>query len=248
MTSNQQSSRRDPRERIVFLDTETTGLNPPRDRIVEVAVVDDTGTVLLSTLVDPEREIPQRVVNIHGITTAMVSKAPTFDRVLPRLEALFQEADRVVVYNAEFDIKFLPDDLVDPQKFSCCMRRFINIYEELEGHFSSKRFPLAKAYHLVSGNRIRQLGPEHRAVSDCLACWHVWRWCDEKEPLVTATSGRGTGCRAYCSNCQRETLFKFRPRYREGYNQYYQCTGCFDNNMSITEMDEQKTVSGESDA
>jgi DNA polymerase-3 subunit epsilon len=248
MTSSHQSDRVDHSDRIVFLDTETTGLNPPRDKIVELAVLDDTGTVLLSTLVNPERDIPQRVVHIHGITTAMVSKAPTFEVVLPRLEAIFQGAERVVVYNAEFDIKFLPENLVDPQKVSCCMRRFIHIYEELEGHFSSKRFPLAKAYHLVSGNQIRHLGPEHRAVSDCLACWHVWRWCDEKEPLLTTPSGRGRGSRAYCSNCQRETFFKFRPRYREGYNQYYQCTGCFENNVSIAEMDELKRGSGGKDA
>ena len=39
----------------LFLDTETTGLTPPNDKLVEIAIVDDGGDTILDTLINPER-------------------------------------------------------------------------------------------------------------------------------------------------------------------------------------------------
>ncbi|NDD11792.1 MAG: hypothetical protein EB072_03880 [Betaproteobacteria bacterium] len=53
----------------VFLDTETTGLSPSSgDKIVEIAIVDGSGRILLNSLVDPGRAIPWHATNVHGIT------------------------------------------------------------------------------------------------------------------------------------------------------------------------------------
>ena len=54
-----------------FLDTETTGLHPPHDKLVEVAIIDEAGDVVLDTLVNPERPIGF-ATQIHGISDAMV--------------------------------------------------------------------------------------------------------------------------------------------------------------------------------
>ena len=43
----------------LFLDTETTGLNPPKDKLVEVAIVNEAGEVLLDTLVNPLTNTPR---------------------------------------------------------------------------------------------------------------------------------------------------------------------------------------------
>jgi DNA polymerase III epsilon subunit-like protein len=53
------------KKQVIFLDTETTGLNPPRDKIVELAIIDSTGNMLLNTLVNPMMNIPETVINIH---------------------------------------------------------------------------------------------------------------------------------------------------------------------------------------
>jgi DNA polymerase III subunit epsilon len=90
---------------VVILDTETTGLSV-FDQIVQVAVIDRTGAVLLDTLVKPTRPIPQIAASIHGITDAMVQDAPTFGAISHAL-LMAIGGKRVVIYNASFDVSML---------------------------------------------------------------------------------------------------------------------------------------------
>ena len=68
--------------KTLFLDTETTGLHPPNDKVVEVAIADLGGNVLLNTLVNPEQEIGF-ATTIHHITDDMVANAPTLEQLWP---------------------------------------------------------------------------------------------------------------------------------------------------------------------
>lgn len=98
-------------EPFLCLDTETTGVNPFEDRIVQVAAVevaaDGSTANEWSTIVDPGVEIPEGAAAIHGITT---TRAVAVGR--PPAEALGIVADRifrhgayrpVVMFNARFD-------------------------------------------------------------------------------------------------------------------------------------------------
>ena len=71
----------------IFLDTETTGLDP-RAEIVEIALIDHDGAVLLESLVKPTRPIPQDATRIHRITDGMVADAPTAGEVSAGVQAL----------------------------------------------------------------------------------------------------------------------------------------------------------------
>lgn len=100
---------------FVVVDLETTGgratasANGARDAITEIGAVKVRGGVVLgefATLVDPQRAIPPQIVQLTGITTAMVHDAPTIAAVLP----MFLEFSRgavLVAHNAGFDIGFL---------------------------------------------------------------------------------------------------------------------------------------------
>ncbi|MCV7412836.1 DEDD exonuclease domain-containing protein [Mycobacterium florentinum] len=103
---------------FVVVDLETTGGRSrgkdgaPADAITEIGAVKVRGGVVLGefgTLVDPQRSIPPQIVQLTGITTAMVSDAPTIDAVLPMfLEFAGLEHGAVLVaHNAGFDIGFL---------------------------------------------------------------------------------------------------------------------------------------------
>ena len=100
---------------FVVVDLETTGgrMNgrdgKAADAITEIGAVKVRGGVVLgefATLVDPQRSIPPQVVQLTGITTAMVCDAPTIAVVLP----MFLEFARgavLVAHNARFDMGFL---------------------------------------------------------------------------------------------------------------------------------------------
>ena len=54
------------------------GLDPQHDKLVEVAIVDEDGAIILDTLVNPERPIGF-ATQIHGISNEMVASAPTLE-------------------------------------------------------------------------------------------------------------------------------------------------------------------------
>ncbi len=91
--------------RPVYLDTETTGTHKTAE-IVEICLVDHDGGVLLDSLVKPGRQIPRDVIQIHGISNAMVQDAPTWPEIWPRVQATL--AGRCVgIYNASFDLRLI---------------------------------------------------------------------------------------------------------------------------------------------
>jgi DNA polymerase-3 subunit epsilon len=89
----------------VFLDTETTGLYNAAE-VIEIAIVDQDGSLLLETLVRPRRPVPMDAVRVHGITDEMLLTAPTWLNVWPRVEAVLSNRS-VGVYNAEFDLRMM---------------------------------------------------------------------------------------------------------------------------------------------
>lgn len=94
---------------FVVFDTETTGLSPSKDRIVELSAirfVDGIPTEIFETFINPEREISPEASAINHITNDMVADAPTISEVLPSFEA-FVGKSPLVAHNLEFDIKFL---------------------------------------------------------------------------------------------------------------------------------------------
>ena len=94
---------------FVVFDTETTGLSPTKDRIVELSAirfVDGIPTEIFETFINPEREISAETTAKNHITNDMVADAPTISEVLPSFEA-FVGNSPLVAHNLNFDIKFL---------------------------------------------------------------------------------------------------------------------------------------------
>ncbi len=97
-------------EFIVF-DIETTGFQPYHDGITEIGAIKvKDGAILdrFSQLINPEKPIPAKVVELTGITDSMVSDKPTIDQVLPRFLEYCGDAP-LVAHNARFDIAFISE-------------------------------------------------------------------------------------------------------------------------------------------
>ncbi|HVP07046.1 MAG TPA: exonuclease domain-containing protein [Candidatus Acidoferrum sp.] len=96
---------------LVAFDTETTGLFAPSNRLVEIAGMkfrlNDPLVQTFQSLINPERPIPEDVIQIHGITDAVVANAETAGPVLATFLAFCGEESILVAHNALFDLSFL---------------------------------------------------------------------------------------------------------------------------------------------
>ncbi len=102
-------------ERLVFLDTETTGLDPRLGhRIIEVAAVEAIGRDLtgnqLHSYLDPEREIDSGATAVHGFSWEDLRGKPKFATIADEL-LKFMSGARVIIHNAAFDVSFLDQEL-----------------------------------------------------------------------------------------------------------------------------------------
>jgi DNA polymerase-3 subunit epsilon len=101
--------------REIVLDTETTGLSPAEGhRLVEIGCLEivnqiPTGAVY-HVLINPERDVPDDAYRIHGHATASLADKPVFAQIAPDLLAFIGE-DRLVIHNAEFDMRFINAEL-----------------------------------------------------------------------------------------------------------------------------------------
>lgn len=101
--------------REIVLDTETTGMDPSTgDRLVEIGCVElvnqmPTGKVFHKYL-NPERDVPAEATAVHGLTAEFLSDKPVFTEVVAEFLD-FVGTDRLVIHNAEFDMKFINAEL-----------------------------------------------------------------------------------------------------------------------------------------
>lgn len=107
-------------EREIVLDTETTGLDPlAGHRIIEIGCVElinrmPTGRVFHKYL-NPEREVPIEATNIHGITTEFLKDKQKFNEIVDEFVEFIGNS-KIIIHNAEFDLKFLNHHLFNAKK------------------------------------------------------------------------------------------------------------------------------------
>ncbi len=151
---------------FAVVDIETTGGFPQQHGMTEIGIVLHNGKEVegvYQTLINPFQPIPPFIVNMTGITDAMVAKAPAFDQVAANIYELLK--DRVfVAHNVNFDFSFVQYHLQQAgyrlQTPKLCTIRL-----------SRKVFPGFRKYGL--GHLCRELGIEitdrHRAAGDAMA-------------------------------------------------------------------------------
>ena len=102
--------------REIVFDTETTGKYPAEgDRIVEIGCVEmlnhtPTGKTF-HCYINPEREVPDEVVKIHGLTTEFLSDKPVFAEIVQDFLDFIGEDSKLVAHNADFDMEFINMEL-----------------------------------------------------------------------------------------------------------------------------------------
>ncbi len=147
------------------IDTETTGLEPTFDEIIEVAAIrirDDKAVETFQTLIKPREPIDGFIEHLTGITNEMLETAPIAAEVIPNVLD-FLGNDILIGHNVNFDVNFLYDcaeqhcnqtvrnDFVDTMRISR------KVLPELKHH---RLKDIAKHYNA-------EQPIAHRAMADC---------------------------------------------------------------------------------
>jgi len=146
----------------VILDTETTGLGP-KDEIIQIAIIDPQGRVLLDTLIRPSQPISPAASAIHGIMDSDVLSAPTYKEIRSQIEECLM-GKTLVIYNADYDVRLLMQTharynlgpiLIKPRQIECAMLKYSAWRGELwpDGSYKWQKLP----------------GGDHTALGDCRA-------------------------------------------------------------------------------
>ena len=144
---------------IVAIDIETTGLSADRDAIIEIGAVKFKGHRVedeWSTVINPNRHIPEFITGLTGITDAEVRNAPRLTDIAADLEAFVGDAP-IVGHNVRFDLGFL-------QRLG--LFEYNDVIDTYE--LASVLMPTASRYNLGSlGKQLGILLPAtHRALDD----------------------------------------------------------------------------------
>jgi DNA polymerase III subunit epsilon len=116
--------------REIVLDTETTGLSPAEGhRVLEIGAIEIVHRAVTGkffhALINPQRDVPEDAVRVHGHTTNALQDKPVFASIVDDFLTFVGDA-RLVIHNAEFDIRFVNAELARLGRDSIEMDRVVD--------------------------------------------------------------------------------------------------------------------------
>jgi DNA polymerase-3 subunit epsilon len=149
--------------RIVVLDTETTGLNPQEGhRIIEIGCVELVKRRLTGkrfhVYVNPERIIDEGAIAVHGITNEFLDDKPHFEQIVDDFIAFISGAE-LVIHNAPFDVGFINHEFSRLKNKTGTVEDYSEVFDTLA--YARKKHPgqrnsldaLCKRYGIDNSHR-----------------------------------------------------------------------------------------------
>lgn len=162
------------KDKIICFDIETTGLDPFRDEILQLSIVDGHGNVLFDEFVKPENHTEwAEAAAINGITPEMTADKQPFTHWLPTVQKIFDSADLIVGYNCDgFDLAFMEQAglTIDKPTFDV-MLEFAPIYgdyDERHGDYRWQKLAACATYYGYKGQNW------HNSLDDTIATLHCY--------------------------------------------------------------------------
>lgn len=150
-------------DKILILDTETSGLDPAKDKLLEVGLVlysiEHRAIIhTASLLVDqPREELDPESEKIHGIPLAMLHLGETESRVDRMIRWAAADADAFVAHNADFDSQWLAPEVASSNPWICTCNDVV--WPRAADSRSLTNIALAHGVAVVDA---------HRALADCM--------------------------------------------------------------------------------
>lgn len=171
--------------RFIYFDTETTGIRPKSDRIIEIAAFDPLRKIEKSWFINPGIPIPKEASAIHNITDEMVSDAPPFGIVGKEfIDFLDGDVALVAHNNHAFDQPFLQAEF---ERANVCLPSFIYIDSLKWARKYRKDLPKHTLQYLREIYGI-QANQAHRALDDVIVLYEVFSRMINDLPCETVIS------------------------------------------------------------
>ncbi|MFA5922791.1 MAG: DNA polymerase III subunit epsilon [Methylococcaceae bacterium] len=149
--------------RIVVLDTETTGLNPQEGhRIIEIGCVELVKRRLTGkrfhVYINPDRIIDEGAIAVHGITNQFLDDKPYFEQIVEDFIAFIRGAE-LVIHNAPFDVGFINHEFSRLKNKAVTVSDYSEVFDTLA--YARKKHPgqrnsldaLCKRYGIDNSHR-----------------------------------------------------------------------------------------------
>lgn len=157
-------------DNLIFIDTETTGFDPVKNRVIEVGIVRvEKGKITqeFQTLVNPEITIPEETYKMTGIKKKEIKNAPAFREIKDQIYNLMK-GGLFVAHNARFDYDFMEQEFLRSDvPFSMSSLCTVKLSRALYPHYPkhdldsvSRRFKI-------------EVSHRHRAFDDAKALWEL---------------------------------------------------------------------------
>lgn len=218
-----------PPEKIIILDTETTGLDEDEDEILQLAIIDGNGNLLFNEYIKPVlKKSWRKAQEIHHISPARVKNKPSFDFYKNEVKAIIQGAELLIGYNLEYDLKFLKATGIIPQaqvlQFDV-MKEFAPVYGSWSNYFSEYSWTslseCAEYYDY-------EFSP-HNALEDCKAtlhCYHSMLSDDSSDGYLTI-----------CEKCKGKSLYELHEQIKlERYTEWLLSTEARVRNVPVFDV------------
>lgn len=151
---------------FIIADIETTGLDPLRHEIIEIAAIrvhrDSEHHDTFQALVRPRRKVSRRITSITGITNEMLEREGEELEAVMREFLAFIGDRRLVFFNAAFDVAFLQAAAV---RASCTLDNPVTCALAM----AKEAWPGLSSYRLTDLGRMAGVSTDgaHRALKDC---------------------------------------------------------------------------------
>ncbi len=191
---------------IIVLDTETTGLDPKKNQIIDLGVISATknGNEVIEKeeinslikLKNKNEHLSETIVNLTHITDDMLDRdGYTFEEVKSQFNALLSKPGKklLATYNAEFDLSFLRYFLVGCHFENLDFLDILTVYKD-RALFPHKLFQAVTHYKLDD-----LVQNTHRALDDTWACYEVLKSMSKERDDIS----------------EYVNLFGYNPKFKE---------------------------------
>lgn len=166
-----------PDNYIVF-DIETSGLNPKKDKIIEIGAVkyiDNKKVAEFNYLINPRIKLQKIITQVTGLTDKDLINKPTINEILPKFIDFIGDYP-VIGHNVSFDIDFINNNLKSLH------------YSKLENDVIDTLFLSRITIYDIKNHRLKTLKEylnlnydSHRSMCDCYTCNEVYQYCKKKK-------------------------------------------------------------------